>query len=105
MSVHVIYSVYFDPQEYKYKYPAYCNIIGVYSDELTALKLVCVKQMQEYIEREICIDELPEFPDVNDSIETYIKYFDTITNQNFQENVNTQGKNYYSIESIKMDRI
>ena len=105
MIVHIIYCVFFDPQEYKYKGPPNCYIVGIYSDFLTALKLVCAKQMQEYIEKEYCIDELPEFPNINDSIETYINYFNTITNQTFQENINHYGMDYYFIESIKLDHI
>lgn len=60
MKVYIIYSVFFDPQEYKYKEPPGCYIFGVYSDPLTAFKLACAKQMAEYIEKEYCI---PEFPD------------------------------------------
>lgn len=105
MFVYVIYSVYFDPQEYKYTDPPYVSIVGVYSEQLTALKLVCAKQMQEYIEKEYCIDELPEFPDVNDSIETYIEYFDTITNPIFQGDINHHGMEYYWIDTMKLNHI
>lgn len=34
--------------------------VAIYSDPLTAFKLACAKQMAEYIEKEYCI---PEFPD------------------------------------------
>jgi hypothetical protein len=105
MKVYIIYSVYFDPQEYKYREPPSVYIESVFSDELIAYKYICMKQIQEYIEHEFDIDDLPEFPDVDASLNEYKTFFYAITNEEYQEKENQYGMNYYSIEEKEVDKI
>ena len=102
MKVYIIYNMYVNPHEYR-ELPE-CNIVGVYSDKLTALKMACAKQIEEYTNcsPQGCLDDLPEFPNVNDDCEIYQSYFDLVTNLEFRQDVNIFGMEYFYIKEMNV---